>query len=77
MFSPKKFEIVRTIITNGQESSSLLFDHENEQDIINKLNEPAIYEIREELIVRNNHTGLYDYAWRVIVGMQDLRCFDG
>lgn len=76
MYSSKKFEIIKTDIVDGKNVPSLLFDSENETDIINKLREPDNYEIREQLTVHNNHTHQFDYAWRILVGMNDIRCFD-
>jgi hypothetical protein len=76
MYSTKKFEIVQTDLVDGKPNSFLVFESENESDIMNKLREPEMYEIREKLSVRNNHTHQFDYAWRILVGMNDVQCFD-
>jgi hypothetical protein len=77
MYSTKKFEIVRHQIgPYGKETDSLLFTSENEADIMNKLNEPAIYEVREQLTVHNNHTNQWDYAWRCLRQLKYVKVWD-
>lgn len=76
MYSHKKFEIVCHKRVDGKDTDSLLFASESEADIMNKLNEPAIYEVREQMTVHNNHTGEWDYAWRCLRMLNDVKVWD-
>jgi hypothetical protein len=66
--SHKKYSIHR-YLTNEE-----FFASENFEDIRSKLREPEFYD-REEgsFIVKNNYTGMWDFDWRVLQLMKDLR----
>lgn len=69
MLSTKKYEIVFTGVS--KKGKGLLFASSDYEECRRKLMEPAIKEIIEDFIVRNNNTGVWDYAWRVLQQMQD------
>ena len=69
MYSTKKFEIIRTAPV-----PELVFAHEDEKDIMNKLRELENInsDLIDGLIVRNNETHQFDYAWRCLRQFNDL-----